>query len=144
MKLYSRQINSVAELQKEKARLAGQCREMERQATEQVTNFQLPGFSSSKKSKAGSDSTSGYAALLNEVLPGAGSILKIVEDVLPEGNGFADTLRRKSAKLAGDAAKEVIGGYLKWKAVELGFRGVRYLLGRRKQCKTRKQQTKAN
>jgi hypothetical protein len=143
MKLYSKQINSVVELQREKARLAAMCKKMENEASDQVTNFKLLGFSTSNKSNSQVRNTAGISSILEGLLPGAGPFLKVLEDILPESSALGDSLRKKSAKLAGNAAKELIGGYLKWKAVELGFRGVRYLFRKRKQGKAGKKPEKA-
>ena len=138
MKMYSRQIKSVADLRKEKARLEKQCRQLEQDAVNEVTNIRLPGLGAIAENARAKAGSGGLESLLGNIIPGAAPVLKIVEDLIPGGSNIAESIRKKTTKLAGGAAKEIIGGYLKWKAVELGFRGIRYFISTRKKKKAAK------
>ncbi len=137
MKFYRKQLRSTTDLQKEKARLQQQCAQMEKEALSDVKNLKVPDLLPVFKSTtSGSSDQNILVSLLGGIAPGAGPLLNILESLLPQmGGGIQEKIKKRATSLATGAAKEVIGGYLKWKAVELGFKGVRYLIQTRKKKK---------
>ena len=140
MKLYPKRLNSLAALEKEKARLTQQRYQMEREAQSDLHNFKVPGLSSIlPKSTSSEKKTGGWQSLLGGLIPGSAPLLNIIEQLLPKAaSGISETIKKKTTKLATGAAVEVVGGYLKWKAIELGFKGVRHLFASRKKKKEAK------
>lgn len=123
MKLYPRKINSVTDLKHERRSLKSKIREHE-----------ADGWLSfgEKNTKAEAEHKQGNK-----------DILSIIGNLF-FNNPFADIalslgapLLKKTGKSAGKTAftvaKELIGGYAKWKAIELGYRWVRRMVKKRKE-----------
>jgi hypothetical protein len=142
MKIYPKQLNSLEELKQEKARL----RQL-RAATEGEDLFSLndvlPSFGKKEKKEeadtGGHEEGSGWeniagtisdllgSDLLTELLGGAGGILA----------GIAGKKLRE--KVLMPLLKEVVLGYAKWKAVELGFSAAKMFVKSQKEKKRREE-----
>lgn len=142
MKIYPKQLNSLEELKLEKARL----RQL-RAATEGEDLFSfndvLPSFGKKEKTEntgsgeheeepgwkniAGTISDLLGSDLLTELLGGAGGIL----------SGIAGKKLRE--KVLMPLLKEVVLGYAKWKAVELGFSAAKMFVKSQKEKKRREE-----
>lgn len=136
MTLYPKQLHSVAELEKEKARLTLQCGQMEQDTLKDVENFKIPSLIFKREAKS-KEASNRLSSLLGDFIPGAAPVLKLIEEFLPgSGSIISDHIKARATKLVTGATKEIMGGYLKWKAIELSFNGVSYLLRNRKKKKT--------
>ncbi|MCF8451063.1 MAG: hypothetical protein K9G49_14415, partial [Taibaiella sp.] len=51
------------------------------------------------------------------------------------GNSIINKSLKKGGNMLGTAAREVIGGYLKWKAIELSYKGVTLIIRKQKKKK---------
>ena len=75
-----------------------------------------------------------------DMLPVSSPLMKtgigIVKDILKKRNAKAKATEKKvphekkGPGIVARAAREFIGGYIKWKAVELSFKGLKYLVNR--------------
>ena len=149
MRLYPKKLRSIEDLEREKRLLRKETR-----ALEADDNFTLEGLM-----KGGSDSKPGKKKK-NKEAPKEGTskeekgghpilgLLGIDNPIAEMAMGFIESkfasvkndLMAKGAKKGKNAllyvAKEFIGGYLKWKAIELSYKGVKYLVNKRKENKT--------
>ena len=139
MKLYPKKLRSVAELEREKARLLKQSKQLDN--VDILNGFKLG--NSKKEDKKGSSNTSADSGILDTVfqlLPVSDKVSGILKDyVLPivmkraassksDDGSKERSMGSKAGKIAKKVAWEVLGGYLKWKAVELSYKGIRYLV----------------
>lgn len=136
MALYKKKLRSVSELEREKQKLLKKSRELE-----QDDIFTLKGISGSKQINLSKES------LLFDFLPGKNQavdmLLKLVKNKFankePQEEESepvkAPPRKKKSKDLLKTVAKEFIGGYLKWKAIELSYKGIRYMIKKKKEAK---------
>lgn len=129
MALYPKKLNSLADLEKEKARLKKESKGFD------VKELFVPG-TQEKSTSSG-----------NPKQESAGNILDNVEDILPlvmpllepllgkfktrfsnVSENATSFIKDKAKDVAISVAKEVIGGYLKWKAIDLSVKAVRHFL----------------
>lgn len=138
MKLYPRKLHTVDELKKEKQRLLKQRRELDK---EDLISFNdLLGSFGKKKKKKGADGEQGaggaasidYIALVTDLLSSGFGVNTLIDIGLPLLSKFSPQIRKSLFKVS----KEVLGGYAKWKAVELGYRFVRRMLAKKRKAKT--------
>ncbi|MEI8278321.1 MAG: hypothetical protein WCG87_01085 [Bacteroidota bacterium] len=125
MKLYPKRLNSLAELKKEKHMLMLAKKESE---LPDVLSFDLPllsGLGKKKDVEQASEDDNIVVDLIASFIESpdlSNLITTVAKPILNYAKDKAGTSILKSA------AKEVIGGYAKWKAIELGFRGVKHLV----------------
>lgn len=161
MKIYPRELHSLKALEQEKRRLQKQLKELDEEEI-----FSLKSITGKKddnsKGGGGFDISSllGMLPISNPFVTTLLPIIqrrlfKTVEDKLTFKKTKIDKVRTATAvdeqalhhtvmykvkKAAGSAAKEVILGYLKWKAIELAYKGTRHLI---RQQQAKKQANKA-
>jgi hypothetical protein len=147
MKLYSKNIRNLEELEREKRRLT-----KERKQLEQEDIFSIEGImnnitNSTATTSANNDLTgaSGMGTLFSISGPIVGMVVDLVKDkILTKSHSGNNTslssnpILQKGGSLLKDAAKEMIGGYLKWKALELTYKGVTLIVKRQKRKKVEK------
>lgn len=125
MKLYPKRLNSLEELKKEKHMLILAKKKSE---LPDVLSFGLPilnGFGKKKDTEQAATDDNIVVDLIASFIesPDLSNLVSTVaRPILNYASDKAGTSILKSA------AKEVIGGYAKWKAIELGFRGVKHLM----------------
>lgn len=142
MKMYSRNIRNLKELEQEKRRLLQERKQLEQEELFSVDSV-MNSLVKAKDDKTNSISTSsGQGNLLSMTGPIASLVLDIVKDrilnKIDNGNtsSFASNpLMQKGGNLLKGAAKELVGGYLKWKAIELTYKGVTLIVKRQKRKK---------
>lgn len=128
MRIYPKKLHNLADLEREK--------EVLKYAEKQTSLdelFSLDGLLGNKKASSKKDKRSSDG-------PGLGSKLDIARMVLDAAlalglpRGLRRAEKQKAAaenpkkSMLATAAKEFAGGYLKWKAISLGLKGVSHLL----------------
>ena len=124
MRLYPKRLNSLEELRKEKHMLM---LAKNKSALPDVLSFDLPILSGlgKKKDKEEAEDDNIVVDLITSFIESpdlSNLVSSVAKPLLSYATDKAGTRMLKSA------AKEVIGGYAKWKAIELGFRGVKHLV----------------
>ncbi|HEY1031998.1 MAG TPA: hypothetical protein VGD89_09505 [Flavipsychrobacter sp.] len=125
MKLYSKQLNSLEELRREKRMLKRAIKESEKEGF-------FPG--SKKEGKENSDETGDILSAATGLFSGSplGSLAMAVGmPLLKQAAG--KKIAKSGGKILGSLLKEVGFSYLKWKAVELGIKGVKQVIKKRKE-----------
>jgi len=164
MKIYPRELHSLKALEQEKKRLHKQLKELDEEeifSLKSITGKKGAGESAG----GGGFDISSLLGMLPISNPFVATLLpiiqrrlfKTVEDKLTfkktkidkvriaaevDGEALHHTVMHKVKKAAGTAAKEVIFGYLKWKAIELAFKGAKHLI-KQQQAKKRASKTAA-
>ncbi|PZF72375.1 hypothetical protein [Taibaiella soli] len=153
MKLYPRKLHTVGELKKEKQRLLKQRRALDKEdllSFDDVLGSVGSGIGSifrkkKKKKKDGSyqegndNASIDYIALASDLLTSGFGVNTLIDVGLPLFTKFSPQIKKGAFKVS----KEVLGGYVKWKAVELGYRFVRSMLSKHK-AKNAKQKARGN
>src|SRR4051812_35647573 len=131
MKLYPRRLRSIDDLEKERKLLRRELKELD---SEEL--FSIEGITNGKDWK---EVLMGGLGRLGEFLPISGPVLSILKRFA--GRLFHHREKQKQKENNDDArqkdkhdnafvslAKEVAGSYLKWKAIELSYKGIKHLL----------------
>ncbi len=136
MGIYPKKLNSLAELEKEKKRLQKKRKKMEEEGL-----FSMGDLLGGKE--GGGSMLEGGLPL--DLLGGASTwampvVKMIINRISKAKNTVADTKPDAEPAIPGKSkiksiAFEFIGGYLKWKAIELSFKGIKYLLNKRAENK---------
>ncbi|MBS1688120.1 MAG: hypothetical protein JSS96_05310 [Bacteroidetes bacterium] len=131
MRLYPKKLNSVAELKREKRLL-----KLERKNTDLKDLFSADGEPSSAGEKESGTggllgmalSLMGSESLLGAAFKHAPSILGMFSKKKTKQEYVPPVAEEKGPSLLMKAVKEVGFGYLKWKAIELSFKGIKKLI----------------
>lgn len=134
MRFYPKKLHSIKDLEREKRRL-----QKEVKLLEEEDFFSLKG---SKKSKDDDDDDDGGGSWI-DLLPISNPLVK---SLLPLAQGlFAASSRKKQKQqfTAGEEkngknilltiGKDVLMSYLKWKAIELSYKGIKVIVKKRKE-----------
>lgn len=134
MKLYPKRLNNVAELKQEKKLLKEQ-----RKNTDLHHIFSAEGEASGHEEESGTGGLMGMALSLlgSESLLGAAmkhgpSLFHLFSKKKAKQEYAPPAAEEKQPSLVMKVVKEVGFGYLKWKAIELGFKGIKKLIQSRK------------
>ncbi len=147
MKMYSKNIRNLEELEREKRRLI-----KERKQLEQEDIFSVEGIMNNITNPKSTTSVnndiagvSGMGSLFSMSGPIVGMVVDLVKDkILSKSDGgnnsslASNPILQKGGTVLKGAAKEVIGGYLKWKALELTYKGITLIVKRQKRKKAEK------
>jgi hypothetical protein len=131
MKLYNKKLRSLADLKHERALLMKDHKQSRKQLKEPLAGFKL-----GKKSKQADNSEEGFDWL--------GTITKLatsksaIDIAMSLGGPLLGKVGRKGGNTIKKAAFEVLGGYVKWKLIEVGFNVAKSLLKNSKNKKTDK------
>jgi hypothetical protein len=136
MEFYPKRLRSIDDLEREKKRLLRQKEELEQEGL-----FSHEGITGNgnwtEVLTGGLETLAGY-------LPISGTAVSIITRLArrflkkrnkkeEENAGSRESAAKKKRKnILISVAKDVIGGYLKWKAIELSFKGIKHLLKVRK------------
>jgi len=140
MRLYPKKLRGIEDLEKEKKLLLRQSRQLEKEDFLSLDNL----TAGKKKSKDKDDSP---AASLVDLLPISNPFVKMGLDFLVK-RFTASRKERKEAPSQNTAphksklkaiAIEFIGGYLKWKAIELSYKGIKLIIKRSKEREAQEQ-----
>ncbi len=138
MKIYPKKLKGIKDLQKEKKILLKRQRELDEEGF-----FSLQGLTGKPK-EGGKDETSGDDNSLLGFLPVSNplvaTVLKIVQQRFFRSGPEKKTRYHESGEsekpkhgIPYRLAKEFIGGYLKWKAIEFSIKGIRYIIKTRRE-----------
>ena len=136
MRLYPKKLRNIDDLEREKKRLLKESRRMEEEGFLSIESI--------FNNKSGKDKE-GIASLL-DLLPVSNPLtdilIRLVKQRLSNAgkSSNAENATAKEEKKQGKnplkkIAVEFIGGYLKWKVIELSYKGIRYLIKKRKEKK---------
>jgi hypothetical protein len=118
MKIYPKKLRGVAELQQEKKRLLKQSRRL-------------------KKEKSDMQDREGVLAFLPVSNPLLELAIKIIQKRISKKPGPKAEVYEIEAKPRKNRLKSVaiefVGGYLKWKAIEWSYKGIRHLVKKHKE-----------
>ena len=141
MKLYPKKLRGIEDLEKEKKLLVRQSRQLEKEDFLSLENL----TTGKKKGKEKDESS---AASLIDLLPISNPYVKMGLDFLVKR--FTAARKEKKEAPAQNTAPhksklraiaiEFIGGYLKWKAIELSYKGIKLIIKRSKERKAQEQQ----
>ncbi len=135
MRLYQKKLRSVEDLERERKLL-----QKEVQRIEEEGFLSVDGVLGSKgKGGGGIESLIDILPISN---PMVAMLLKLVQRKFAakaEGSKYEPTKesypQKKGKSPIKSIAIEFIGGYLKWKAIELSYKGIRHLMKKRKEKK---------
>jgi len=140
MRLYPKKLRNIQDLEREQKLLRKQSKKLEKEEF-----LSLDGLLNSKKEKSkGQDVIGSVIDMLPISNPLIKLGLKILQGRLSENGNSEAKKKAKAAPPITTAlhksklraiAFEFIGGYLKWKAIELSYKGIRYYLKKRKEKK---------
>ena len=114
MKLYPKNLRNVKDLEKEKARLLKKKQKLDQEEV-------IPGLGIITGS--GKDGKSDKGIIISRISKKADANQSVEQPDEPQEKGRSIPKR---------LAIEFIGGYLKWKAIELSYKGIRYYIKKRK------------
>ena len=133
MRLYPKRLRNIEDLEREKKRLLKESKRMEEEGF-----LSLGSIVNNKADKDGSDS--GLLDLLPISNPLVTVLIKLVKQRFfnkdnnsKTGNTVPGAEEKRRKNPLKSIAVEFIGGYLKWKAIELSYEGMRLLIKRRKE-----------
>jgi len=133
MSLYPKKLRNIEDLERERKLL-----QKERKRIEEEGFLSMDGiFSSNGKETSNLGSLIDLLPISNPLVT---MLLKMVQQKFTSKNDSTDagperkgTKEKKDKSPLKSVAKEVIGSYLKWKAIELSYKGIRHLLKKRKE-----------
>ena len=135
MRLYPKKLRNVEDLEREKKLLRKETRRLEEEEFLSLDSI------FSKKSSEGEQA--GFGSLLDFLPvsnPLVGTVINLIKQRLsrkadkPKQDNDNNANKKKKGKSpVKKIAVEVIGGYLKWKAIELSFKGIKHLVKKRKE-----------
>ncbi len=147
MKLYSKNIRNLDELEREKRRLIKERKQLEQEDIFSVDGIVNSITSATSKSAPNTDfpTSAGLGSLFSFSGPFVGMVMEMVKDRIASkmvGDGKStlseNPILQQGGTILKGAAKEVIGGYLKWKAIELTYKGITLVVKRQKRRKAEK------
>ncbi len=136
MRIYPKKLRNIEDLEREKKLLRKESRNMD---IEDLLSFE--GVLGTKKGSKGEDEGSAL-----DFLPISNPLVKVLVNFVqqklakkynkskPEHAPQPEEKKKRKHPLKA-AAFEFIGGYLKWKAIELSYKGIRHLIKKREEKK---------
>lgn len=131
MRLYPKKLRNINDLEKEKKLLQKEARRMEEDGF-----LSMDTLFSKKNGKEENFSLLDFLPVSN---PAVDILVKLIKQRFSakEDHSKAGAANSKEKKQGNNPLKviafEVIGGYLKWKAISLSFKGIKYILKKRKE-----------
>jgi hypothetical protein len=133
MRLYPKKLRNIEDLEREKKLLRKESRDLDIDSL-----FSVDGILGKKnKDKDDGGSLFDFLPVSNPVVD---LLVKFVQKKLAKKNGDSGASyapppekKKKGKNLLKTVAVEFIGGYLKWKAIELSYKGIRHLIKKRKE-----------
>jgi hypothetical protein len=148
MKLYPKEINSMKALDMERKKLRKQLKELDEQeffSLQSLMNKQPDG---KDEDTAGGFNITSMLSLLPVSNPLIAPLIGLIQNRLARvaekkktnknfvsAEPYQEPMGAKVKKVARSVAFELITGYLKWKAIELTYKGVKHIIKTRKEKK---------
>lgn len=137
MSFYPKKIRNLKDLEKEKLKLQEQLKKMDATPilpTDIFKGINLP----TSKENAGKTA---LVPLLLSFLPVGKNVVAIIKGLLPDKhNNIANSFSKPIVKKLLAAAKTVLLGFLKWKAIELTYKAVQKAITAHKKPATKNEQ----
>jgi hypothetical protein len=130
MRLYRKKLHSVEELRREVHVLKYAKKQSDSESWLDMKDIGLKGFGSSSKTKTNSAFDAGILGTLISAM-GSRSWLNIALAIAPPVFSLISK-RSKKKNFLESAAKDVLGGYLKWKGINLAYRWIRRAVSKQK------------
>lgn len=127
MKLYNKQLNSVEELQREKQQLKAELRKADAKGLFSLDDI-IPATGNKENKGETTSSEVDIAGLATGLLSSLGNKDSLLAIGLPLLKAAGSQLEKGLVK---KILKEVGFGYAKWKAIELAFKGAKYLVDKK-------------
>ncbi len=151
MKLYSKKLNGLDDLEKERKRLLKEKRELEQEKI--LSADTLLG----SKGEGGGFSLSPelIPTIMSVAGPAVSTLVGVVKDRIisrrehkaekarPAATNDGAPKKKREHKVLKAIAREFIGSYLKWKAVELSYMGLTFIIRRQKKKKAERKAQEA-
>jgi hypothetical protein len=139
MRLYPKKLRNIEDLEQERARLLKEKKRLDKEDILSLDGILGKNDAGEGKEGAGFDISS-LISMLPIANPIVGQVLKMVTNKFAGGGERSDESKERPNKKSGknifkSLAVEVIGGYLKWKAVELSYKGIRRIIKNRRKDK---------
>jgi len=132
MRLYPKKLRNIEDLEREKSRLLKAKRSLDKDEFLSGSLFGNKKGGEGKKGKEGQGSLLDFLPISN---PAVAQLIKIAQRLIfkksgkpGSGDNAGAQLKKRGKSLLKSFAKEFIGGYLKWKAIELTFKGIRHII----------------
>jgi hypothetical protein len=133
MKLYPKKLRSIEDLERERKVLLRECRQLDKE------EFLSPGKKSNGDSKKTNNEEGSLLDLLPISNPLVSQLLKMVwrlfskkeNNPAPIDKPYIPDKKQNKNRIKSFAI-EFIGGYLKWKAIELSYKAIRHIISTRK------------
>ncbi len=150
MKLYPKELNSLKALEQEKRKLHKQLKELDEQEILSMEGIMGKGSKSSGETPANFDLMSTVLSFLPISNPLVGPAIQMAQKFIfrkkeakekkviqnyVSAEPYHEPVGKKVKKVAKSVAFELITGYLKWKAIELTYKGVKHVIKARKEKK---------
>lgn len=143
MKFYKKRLNSLEELRREKRVLNKAVKKSRNEILHPLSGGKDDAERKEKNAEESGDLTSKLGDIIGTATDFVSSNPLISAFLLPavKKYGFkaGKTVGKAGAGIGFKLAKELLGGYLKWKAIELGIKGASKLVKAQKEKKKRKQ-----
>ena len=143
MKLYPKELKSLKDLEKEKKMLKKQARRLDKEDI-----FSVNGLLGKGKAKDKDKDDDDHKNSLLDLIPISNPIVSVLLGVLQRRlmggkklsgkQGFTPAHSNPVAGIAMKIGKEFIGGYIKWKAIELAFKGAKMIVKKVKEKRAEK------
>ena len=147
MRLYPKKLTSIEDIEREKKLLRKQMAQMESEPMFSADGLMegikaaMPG-----KGKGGGGFLSSVLGMLPVANPLVETLVGLVQSRLNNA-GAAKSIKKKEKEATVEEERpkkhivkkvviEIVTGYLKWKALELSYKGVRYIIRRQKERRT--------
>jgi len=138
MRLYPKKLRNIQDLEREQKLLRKQSKKLEKEEFLSMESL----LNTKKEKRKGQD----VAGSVIDMLPISNPLIKLGLKILQGRlSGNSETKKKEKTTTSNTAphksklraiAFEFIGGYLKWKAIELSYKGIRSYLKKRKEKKT--------
>jgi len=138
MRLYPKKLRNIEDLEREKKILLRKSKQLDKEDL-----LSLEGLLGKGKKKGKDKEEEDSAGSIVDLLPISNPMLKMGLKILetrilsPRKNKTKENGEPPATKNhpIRKVAIEIIGGYLKWKAIELSYKGIKYLIKKRKEKK---------
>lgn len=149
MKLYPKKLKSIEDLKRERKLLLKESQRLDKEEFLSVTGVLAAAKGKAEQDNAASGSIIDLLPVSN---PMVSMLLKLVVKRFTAGKKQPSPVKQSGVipaepsrvkTVAKKAAVELIGGYIKWKAIELGYKGAKYLVKKYKVKKARQAAEKA-
>ncbi len=150
MRLYPKKLDSLKDLEQEKRKLQKQLQKLDEEELFSMGSILGRNKSEGSESAAGGFDLSSLLSFLPISNPVFSMLIPVIQNRLFNKSGKEkkdkndpNSTANKAKKIAKTVAIDIVTSYLKWKAIELSYKGTKYLLKKRKEKKESKDNKEA-